>query len=82
MLTKIFDIYCKFCGNKGVRYKTREMCNSCYYQERKLKKVFNEKFPDGFVLENYLKQKSRYITKTDYIKIDVYDYLKRINEQK
>ena len=81
MATKIFDIPCKFCGNKGVRYKTREMCGGCYYQERKLKKVFNSVFPEGFALENYLKQRSKYITKTDYVKAEVYEYLERVNEQ-
>jgi hypothetical protein len=81
MSSEIFDIPCKFCGNKGVRYKARKMCSRCYYQESKLKKAFNLGFPDGFILEDYLKQKPRFITKTDYVKTEVYEYLKRVNGQ-
>lgn len=68
---------CLICGSSKMTHRNYKMCSQCHYRKRKVQTAFNGVYPDGFDLESYLKEKAKkpYITKSDYIKIEVYEFI-------
>lgn len=67
---------CAICDNEKTHYRGYKLCQQCYYRKRKVRIAFNSNYPDGFDMDNYLREKAKkpYITKTDYIKTEVYEF--------
>ncbi|HEY9701451.1 MAG TPA: hypothetical protein V6C58_03355 [Allocoleopsis sp.] len=68
---------CSICGSGKMTYRDYKLCSQCYYRKRKVQTAFDGVYPDGFDLESYLKEKAKkpYITKSDYIKVEVYEFI-------